>query len=83
MSITDQDIIEYGQNHLFAYTDYQIQNYVINTGITDHRKTRQALLEIEQRTNSLIDLDFLIRKHHANIEIKKEELAAETGTAKK
>jgi len=83
MSITDKDIIDYGQSKLFAYSSYQIQNYVINTGITDHRKTRQALLEIEQRTNSLIDNDFLIRKHEANIAIKKEEMAAEPSEPKK
>lgn len=83
MPITDQDIIDYGQTHLFAYTDYQIQNYVINTGITDHRKTRQALLEIEQRTNSLTDLDFLIRKHQANIAIKQDEMSVEISAAKK
>ncbi len=83
MSITDQDIIDYGQNHLFAYTDYQIQHYVINTGITDHRKTRQALLEIEQRTNALLDHDFLIKKHRANIAIKQEEMSQVSSPAKK
>lgn len=83
MSITDQEIIAYGQSKLFAYTDYQIKNYVINTGITGHRKARQTMLEIEQRTNALIDNEFHTRKQEANLVIKREELEKETSPGKK
>ncbi len=83
MSITDQEIIAYGQSKLFAYTDYQIKNYVINTGVTGHRKARQTMLEIEQRTNALIDNDFHMRKQQANLLIKQEELEKETSPGRR
>jgi len=51
--LTDKDIISLSTADGFPMTDYQSQHFVIGDAITDYRKRRQALLEIEVRRQSL------------------------------
>jgi len=81
--LTNDDIIQIAHDWDYAYGEYQIENYVVNTGIVDYRKAKQCLVEIEQRQQSWEDVNFAIQKLEAEIEIKHEELAEETSPGRK
>lgn len=81
--LSREDIIKVAQNWEYAYSDYQIENYVVNTGVTDWRKAKQCLIEIEQRQQSYEDIEFAGRKNEAEIAIKQEELENEISPAKR
>jgi len=81
--LSRDEIIKVAQDWDYAYSDYQINSYIVNTGITDWRKAKQCLVEIEQRQQSLEEHKFSSRKLEAEILIKKEELESETSPAKK
>lgn len=81
--LSREDIIKVAQDWEYAYSDYQIENYVVNTGVTDWRKAKQCLIEIEQRQQSYEDIEFAGRKNAAEIAVKEEELSQETSPAKR
>lgn len=81
--LTKDEIIQISHDWDYAYSDYQIESFVIATGVVDYRKAKQCLIEIEQRQQAYEDVEFSIKKGVAEIEIKQEELAAETSPARK
>lgn len=81
--LTKEEIIQISHDWDYAYSDYQIESYVIATGIVDYRKAKQCLIEIEQRQQAYEDVNFSIKKGEAEIEIKQYELSQETVPAKK
>lgn len=80
--LSKKDIIDFSLDFDYAYSHYQMGSYVVNTNITDWRKAKQCLIEIEHRTQSIEDRTYDDKKKAAEIEIKKEELEAETSPAK-
>jgi hypothetical protein len=82
-NLSREEIIKAAQDWDYAYSDYQIESYIVNTGVTDWRKAKQCLIEIEQRQQSYEDIEFAGKKNAAEIEIKKEELQQEESPAKR
>lgn len=81
--LSKKDIIDFSLDFDYAYSHYQMGSYVVDTNITDWRKAKQCLIEIEHRTQSIEDRTYDDKKKAAQIEIKKEELAQETSPARK
>lgn len=80
---TDDELIKYAFDFDYAYSNYQMDSYVVNTGITDWRKAKQCLIEIEHRTQALDDHGWNLKKMVATVDILKEEYEQETSPAKK
>ena len=72
--LSKEEIIKLSHDWDYAYSDYQIESFVVNTGVVDYRKAKQCLIEIEQRQQSIEDQEFTIRKLDVEIEILKESL---------
>lgn len=81
--LSKKDIIDFSLDFDYAYSHYQMGSYVVDVNITDWRKAKQCLIEIEHRTQSIEDRTYDDKKKAAQIEIKKEELAQETSPARK
>jgi hypothetical protein len=58
----DAELIKYLANETTAYSGTQIEAFVINGEVTDHRKIRQIAIEIRQRMVSLGDNKFQVKK---------------------
>jgi len=74
----DAELIKYLANETTAYSGTQIEAFVINGEVTDHRKIRQIAIEIRQRMVSLGDNKFQVKKAENRIKklkrlIEKEE----------
>lgn len=81
--LSNEEIIKISHDWDYAYSEYQVENFVVNTGVVDYRKAKQCLIEIEQRQQAYEDVEFGQRKSAAEIEILKESLSQETSPAKK
>lgn len=81
--LSKKDIIDFSLGFDYAYSHYQMGSYVVDVNITNWRRAKQCLIEIEHRTQSIEDRTYDDKKKAAEIEIKKEELAEETSPAKK
>jgi len=79
---SDDELIKYAFDFDYAYSQYQMDSYVVNTGITDWRKAKQCLIEIEHRTQAMDDHGWNLKKMEAEIDILKEELAELTSPAR-
>ena len=74
----DAELIKYLANETTAYSGTQIEAFVVNSEVTDHRKIRQIAIEIRQRMVSLGDNKFQVKTAENRIKklqrlIKKEE----------
>jgi len=74
----DAELIKYLANETTAYSGTQIEAFVVNGEVTDHRKIRQIAIEIRQRMVSLGDNKWQIAKAENRIKklkrmIEKEE----------
>jgi len=58
----DAELIKYLSNETTAYSGTQIEAFVVNSEVTDHRKIRQIAIEIRQRMVSLGDNKWQIKK---------------------
>lgn len=58
----DAELIKYLANETTAYSGTQIEAFVVNGEVTDHRKIRQIAIEIRQRMVSLGDNKFQVKK---------------------
>ena len=81
--LSNEDIINFSLDFDYAYSHYQMGSYVVDGNITDWRKAKKCLIEIEHRTQSIEDRTFDDKKKLAEIQIKKEELESEESPAKK
>jgi len=61
------------------YSDFQMTNFVLNTQITNYRILRQAILEIESRSQVVFTIDLAVRRNEAEIEQFDEELDSWNG----
>lgn len=80
---SDDELIKYAFDFDYAYSGYQMDSYVVNTGITDWRKAKQCLIEIEHRTQAMDDHGWNLKKMEAETDILREELEQETSPARK
>lgn len=81
--LSNEQIIDFSLGFDYAYSHYQMGSYVVDTNITDWRKAKQCLIEIEHRTQTIEDRTYDDRKKQADIDIKKEQLAVEESPAKR
>jgi hypothetical protein len=64
-------------------SDFQSRQFVVNTQVTDYRRVKQALLEIDARMGSRKQVDRGIRRCKTEIKIKEEEYELEPHYLKK
>ena len=69
MAIDKKDLIDYVYGFKFTYKDYQMENFVIDTGITDAFRARQCVIEIENRYKLWEDSNFSLREQEINLKI--------------
>ena len=81
--LSNEDIIKFSLDFDYAYSHYQMGSYIVENNITDWRKAKQCLIEIEHRTQSIEDRTYDDKKKRAEINIKKEELESEESPAKR
>lgn len=65
MAIPFEELEEIIDSSAFGMTEFQMDNFVLDAQITDHRKIRQMLLEFQSRTENL---------HQIKIDLKRREL---------
>jgi hypothetical protein len=62
----------------WSMSDFQSRYFVVNSQVTDYRKVRQALLEIETRVAARKQIDRENRRTEINLKIKQRDLQSET-----
>lgn len=62
----------------WSMSDFQSRYFVVNSQVTDYRKVRQALLEIETRIAARKQIDRDNKKTEINLKIKQRDLQFET-----
>jgi hypothetical protein len=62
----------------WSMSDFQSRYFVVNSQVTDYRRVRQALLEIETRLAAKKQIIRDSKRTEVNIKIKQRDLAAET-----
>ena len=62
----------------WSMSDFQSRYFVVNSQVTDYRKVRQALLEIETRIAARKQIDRENKKTEINLKIKQRDLQSET-----
>ena len=62
----------------WSMSDFQSRYFVVNSQVTDYRRVRQALLEIETRVAAKKQIIRDSKKTEINLKIKQRDLSAET-----
>jgi len=62
----------------WSMSDFQSRYFVVNSQVTDYRKVRQALLEIETRVAARKQIDRDNKRTEINLKIKQRDLQSET-----
>ena len=78
IEVTDDDILSLATSDGFPMTSFQLENFVIGDAITDYRKRRQALLEIEVRRQALYTILKGKRKALAELAILERDIDKES-----
>jgi|1_EtaG_2_1085319.scaffolds.fasta_scaffold10645_2 hypothetical protein len=74
MTTFKDQLMEFALDVEEPYSDFQMSNFVLNTQITDYRILRQAILEIESRSQIVFTIKLAIRTNEAEIEQFDERL---------
>ena len=74
-----EELMEFALDVAEPYSDFQMTNFVLNTQITNYRILRQAILEIESRSQVVFTIELAIRRNEAEIEEFDEDLEAYNG----
>jgi len=73
-----KDVFDLAETHGgWSMSDFQTRYFVVNSQVTDYRRVRQALLEIETRLAAKKQIIRDTKKCEVNIKIKERDLAAE------
>lgn len=73
------DVLKLAEEHgAWSMSDFQSRYFVVNSQVTDYRRVRQALLEIETRLAAKKQIARDSKKTEINIKIKQRDLSAET-----
>jgi hypothetical protein len=57
MSIQENQILDVIAEHNFGMSDYQIQNYVIKSQVTNYNQVKQSLIELNARRDSILQIE--------------------------
>lgn len=79
--MTNEEILDYATDRTLEYSRYQAEHFVIDSQITDYKKVKQLLLEIDSRGHTLKTLEIEVEKDLANIELIEELIDAEVSPA--
>lgn len=66
-----------------SMSDFQARYFVVNSQVTDYRRVKQALLEIESRIESKKQIERNMWRCRIELQLKEEEAAAEPHSLKK
>jgi hypothetical protein len=69
MSIQENEILDVLSEHNFGMSDYQIQNYVIKSQVTNYRQIKQSLIELNARRDAILQIE--VDQKRRKIEKKK------------
>ena len=73
------DVLQLAESHGgWSMSDFQSRYFVVNSQVTDYRRVRQALLEIETRIAAKKQITRDRKRSQVNILIKQRELEIET-----
>ena len=70
MSIHESEILEVLNENNFGMSEYQIQNYVIKSQVTNYKQVKQSLIELNARRDSLLQTEIDKKRR----KIKKEKI---------
>lgn len=78
MSIHESEILKILNENNFGMSDYQIQNYVVKSQVTNYKQVKQSLIELNARRDSLLQTEIdqrrrKIKKEKIKQQIKKEK----------
>jgi hypothetical protein len=75
----EDSMIDYAFNRTQGYSDFQMQNFVINPAITDYRKMDQVMLEVESRAQVERTIEMEMKRNLIEIDMMTEDLEAFEG----
>lgn len=79
-----QDVIKLAESHGgWSMSDFQSRYFVVNSQVTDYRRVRQALLEIETRIAAKKQIIRDTKRSEVKLKIKEKELVAQTDDLEK
>ena len=74
-----KDVLSLAERHgAWSMSDFQSRYFVVNSQVTDYRRVRQALLEIETRIAAKKQITRDSKRSEINLKIKERELEIET-----
>ena len=74
-----KDVLQLAEKHgTWSMSDFQSRYFVVNSQVTDYRRVRQALLEIETRIAAKKQIIRDAKRSEVQMQIKQRDLAAET-----
>ena len=57
MSIQENEILDVLNEHNFGMSEYQLQNFVIKSQVTNYRQVHQSLIELNSRRDSILQTE--------------------------
>ena len=80
----NEDIYDLVENHgTFSQSEFQSRYFVVNSHVTNYRRIRQALLEIEARVQSKRQIERSVKREEAQLAIHQRDFDNETDKLKK
>ena len=79
-----QDVIKLAESQGgWSMSDFQSRYFVVNSQVTDYRRVRQALLEIETRIAAKKQIVRDCKRSEIKLKIKERDLTSEEGDLEK
>lgn len=80
----NEDIYDLVEHHgTFSQSEFQSRYFVVNSHVTNYRRIRQALLEIEARVQSKRQIERSVKREEAQLAIHQRDFDNETDKLKK
>ena len=80
----NEDIYDLVEHHgTFSQSEFQSRYFVVNSHVTNYRRIRQALLEIEARVQSKRQIERSVKREEAQLAIHQRDFDNETDELKK
>jgi hypothetical protein len=81
--LTNDDILSLAESYgNWSMSDFQSRYFVVNSHVTDYRRVKQAVLEIETRIAAKKQMERNLKRNDILIKLKIEEIAAEPNPLK-
>lgn len=81
--LSTQDIVEFVTDNAYPMSDFQCQQFVINSHVTTYRQVRQALMEVEARTNNINKMTTDLKKLDVQRRMMERDLSNEEDELKR